>query len=200
MVRGGRHGRDDETGGLVPLAPTLRRVVQRPAGPRFSGCEGEHDYGCDGGPGDAQWAVPRVEGGGQHDDGLSGDVGAERDEGSADQSQSSPLAVFTGAGQLPQNDRAGADLDQRVEAEAGQRNRPGCHGCDGQDGDADQVPGQGCALQIHAPAQVLVSGGAGTCGLRHGRNRVRGAGRTLLPVKGMCASAIDRRPSPGGLR
>jgi hypothetical protein len=50
--------------------------------------------------------------GGEHDAGLDKQIAREGEEGSGDQSQRFPLPGFAGAGQFPEHDCAGADLDQ----------------------------------------------------------------------------------------
>jgi hypothetical protein len=91
--------------------------------------------------------------GSQHHGGLRQQVDGEGSERVPDQPQAVPLALPAGSGQLPDHDRGGADLDQGVEAEAGQRHRPGRDLGDGQHYDPGHVPGQRHVLQREAAAQ-----------------------------------------------
>ena len=69
-----------------------------------------------------------VESGDEHDRRLHRDVDRERDEREADQTQRATLAIVAGAGQFPQHDCARADLDEAVETESGECDRPSADG------------------------------------------------------------------------
>ena len=105
-----------------------------------------HDHQGRSGQGDSDrggiWLVPAEQGTG----GFGAHVGRQREEGERHQAQS---LAFTGlrhlVPKLPQDDQATTDLDDRVQAEADQRDRPG----DYAGGDCDErleqvVADRGC--------------------------------------------------------
>jgi hypothetical protein len=55
--------------------------------------------------------------------------------------------------EFPQNDDARADLDQTVQPEPRERDRPRGHGGKGEYDDTDKVPGQGDALECDPTTQ-----------------------------------------------
>jgi hypothetical protein len=98
-----------------------------------------------------------VEAGDQHDRRLNEEVDRERDEGGRDHPQRAALSARASARQLPEHDGAGADLDQRVEPEPGQRNRSRPHRGDREHGDTDDVPAEGRCFE-QAPTAKQTSG------------------------------------------
>ena len=86
---------------------------------------------------------------------LNQQVDRQESERAADQAQCPALPVLSGAGQLPQDNRRGTDLDEGVHAEPGQGNRPRRYRRDRQDDHADDIPAQGDVLQRESAPQEL---------------------------------------------
>jgi hypothetical protein len=91
--------------------------------------------------------VVRVEPYDQHDRGLDHHVQPKSSEGRANEAEGPLLPSFADAGQLPNDDHRRRDLDQRVQAEPDQRDRPSRQRGDTEDHHADDVPGQRRVLQ-----------------------------------------------------
>jgi hypothetical protein len=90
--------------------------------------------------------------GGQDEGGLDEQVDRERGERVPDQAQAAALPFLPCVRQFPDHDGGGADLDERVQAEPGYRDRPGGDRGDGQDDDAGNVPAERQVLQDEAAA------------------------------------------------
>ena len=89
---------------------------------------------------------------------LGGDVERQQCEGRGDDAQGAAIApIAGGALELPDDHGGGDDLDDRVDAEAGQRERPDGHRGGEQDDAADDVPGQRRVLQSQAAPQEAVA-------------------------------------------
>ena len=70
-------------------------------------------------------------------------------------------------GEFPQHDGGGTNLDQAVETETCERDRPSCHGRESQDDNADHIPTEGHVLETAAGREEQVASVAGVSG-RHG--------------------------------
>ena len=116
---------------------------------------------------------------------LQQDVEGEGEEGGADEPQRDALARLTGSRQLPHHHQRGEELDQRVEAEAGECHRMRLVGGYHDDDHPDDIPAEGRVFQIEpAPEQ------------RRGRRRRDHAFLLDAPV---APAAANPRPSAGGL-
>jgi hypothetical protein len=89
---------------------------------------------------------------------LGGDVERQQGEGRGDDAQGAAIApIARGALELPDDHGRRDDLDERVDAEAGQRDRPHRRRGGEQDHAAGDVPGQRRVLQAQAaPQQPLL--------------------------------------------
>src|SRR5581483_431909 len=169
----------EENGRQVGAQEGLGRVgdegvaVEGPSGAALGGGEDWHDdEGCDG-DGDAGNGLLRPLGQDEVACRADGDVAGEREERGGDESQRGAFAILRSAAQLPYDDRRGGDLDERVESEDHERDRPG--GDSGSDGDQafENVPGDGEVLEAQTSlGQVSACGHA-----HHGSSRL-GRGRT----------------------
>jgi hypothetical protein len=88
----------------------------------------------------------------------------QQGEGRGDDAQGATIApIAGGAPELPDDYGGRDDLDDRVDAEAGQRERPDGRRGDEQDHAADDVPGQGRVFQAQAPPQEPLLGRQRVC-------------------------------------
>ena len=98
--------------------------------------------------------MPGVVADGEDNRRLDRDVQGQGQERGPDQPECGAPALLAGAGQLPEHDGARAEiLDEAVQSEPGQGDGPGGGRGDRQDRDADDVPGEGDAFEVPAPAQ-----------------------------------------------
>jgi hypothetical protein len=116
-------------------------------------------------PGDADRGGPGVVGGEQGAGALDGDVERQQGEGRGDDAQGATIApIAGGALELPDDHGGRDDLDHRVDAEPGQRERPDGRSGREQDHAADDVPGQGRVFQAQAPPQEPLPRHRRVCG------------------------------------
>jgi len=95
---------------------------------------------------------------------LGGDVERQQGEGHGDDAQGATIApIAGGALELPDDHGGRDDLDDRVDAEAGQRERPDSRRGREQDHAADDVPGQRRVLQAQATPQEPLLRHRGVC-------------------------------------
>ena len=173
------------------------RVAECPPGPGLARRQREHHRRGHRGPGDPERTVPRPVPGRQDQNRLDRQVGGQGQERDADQPERPPLTVLAGPGKLPQDHRARADLDQRIQPEPGQRHGPGRHRRHGQHDDAGHVPAQRDALQDPSAAQQHIRprrlpAGSSTV-IRPAWPRHRRHAKTSRPDQGQCSSAVPRR-------
>ena len=140
--------------------------------------ESEHHHRRDRSPRDSQQRVLRVETGDEYPRALHGQIDRKNDEGPADDAKGTALPLLSGTRQLPDDHRASADLDQRIEAEPTECYRASRDGGDYQHDDADDVAAERDRFQLVAvteqPASSLWRQGRRWEG-RHSTSGIAGA-------------------------
>ena len=127
---------------------------------------------------------------------LDDQVGGECKEGDTDHPQRAALPIGVRARELPHHNRAGADLDQAVEAEACERHAARRDRRDAQHTDSDDVPSERGVFKPQASAKqhrsIRAHSDSVAAPLSSRRGSVRRAALHVVTSPGSSARASDR--------
>ena len=147
-----RRRQDAVDHGDSPLGPQ-HRVVQCSTRPCLSESKCEHHCSGHAGPGDANWAVPRMETDDESGSALDGQINGKTDECEPDQTYRSALPFLANFRQFPQDDRGCANLNQAVQCESRKGYGSCPRGGKRQYENTDDIPNKCRRLQLAASTQ-----------------------------------------------